>query len=85
MQSAAYHLLMCYQSLRDEAVLRREVLEGSSVTFAQQYAALRDSSEDPKWRLKPKMHLFSHLCSLDSVQDWKHNFDLSPRTCAVIY
>lgn len=62
-KAAAYHLHMCYHSLSESSVFRQEVLENSSKAFALQYAALRDCSQDPAWRVKPKMHLFLELCS----------------------
>ena len=65
-RSAAYHLLMCYECLSDESIFRRDVLRDSSAKFALQYAALRDRSHDPAWRLKPKLHLFLHLCSQET-------------------
>lgn len=60
---AAHHLLMVYQSLSGDALYRHEVMEGSSIAFAQQYGALRDASIDPLWRVKPKLHLFLEMCS----------------------
>ena len=57
-KKAAHHLLMVYHSLSETTAFRPEVMESSSEAFALLYAALRDSSEDPFWRVKPKMHLF---------------------------
>ena len=62
-KAAARHLWLCYQSLSSAAVFVHEVLESSSKAFALHFAALRDTSEDPLWRVKPKMHLFLELCS----------------------
>ena len=64
-KTAAFHLHMCYQSLAESSVFRQEVLLNSSKAFALQYAALRDCSQDPLWRVKPKMHLFLEMCSQD--------------------
>ena len=64
-KTAAYHLHMVYQSLSVESVFREEVLSNSSKSFALQFAALRDVNDDPKWRVKPKMHLFLEMCSQD--------------------
>lgn len=64
-KQAAHHLLMVYQSLSHSATFRQEVMEDSSKAFALQYAGLRDTSEDPVWRVKPKMHLFLEMCSQD--------------------
>ena len=61
---AAHHLLMVYQSLNGSVTFVTEVMEECSKAFALQYAALRNTSEDPSWRIKPKMHLFLEMCSL---------------------
>ena len=62
-KAAAHHLHMVYQSLSESVVFRQEVMEASSKAFALHYAALRDTSADPLWRVKPKMHLFLEMCS----------------------
>ena len=64
-KQAAHHLLMVYQSLGSTPLFRQEVMDVSSKAFALHFAALRDSSEDPLWRIKPKMHLFLEMCSQD--------------------
>jgi hypothetical protein len=64
-KAAAYHLFMVYESLSDRVIFRKEVMEASSKAFALQFEALRDCSEDPLWRIKPKMHLFLEMCSCD--------------------
>lgn len=66
-KQAAHHLLMCYQCLSKDAVFKHEVLLNSSISFALQYCALRDMSEDPFWRIKPKMHRFLEMCSQDCI------------------
>lgn len=64
-REAAHHMLMVYQSLSQSATFRKDVMESSSMAFALHFAALRDASEDPAWRVKPKMHLFLEMCFQD--------------------
>ena len=61
-KKAAHHLLMVLQSLSESALFRTEVMQHCSTSFALLFASLRDTSEDPDWRVKPKMHLFLELC-----------------------
>ena len=63
MQGAAHHLNQCYQSLSKDSVFSKEVLESSSILFAQQYVALSEKSNGVDWRVKPKMHMFLELCA----------------------
>jgi hypothetical protein len=60
---AAHHLLMCYQSMSSEAIFPEEVLLDSSIAFALQFSTLDAITQDPFWRVMPKMHRFLELCS----------------------
>ena len=66
-KDAAYHLFLVYQTLSATTVFRHEVMEESSRKFALLYGSLRDLSQDPLWRVKPKLHLFLEMCSEDCV------------------
>ena len=70
-KAAAKCLHMTLASLSEGTLFRPEKLERYSREFALQYTALRDTSIDPLWRVKPKMHLFLELCS---VEDCRPNF-----------
>ena len=52
-------LASCYNCLSKSACL--DSLPDSARKFCVVWKALADSSEDPKWRIKPKAHLFCEL------------------------
>ena len=57
---AAYHLNVCYSTLKKP---NNEALFSSSQAFVLQYAALMAISDGIAWRIKPKAHLFLELCA----------------------
>ena len=64
MHKAAYHLNQIYATLSSSA--DNSGMKDHSIKFAAQYVALHDHfypTDDRLFRLKPKMHLFLHLCS----------------------
>ena len=69
MAVAAQHLKAVYDCLSSG-----EDMKQSSIYFAAQYVALHDSlhpTDDRLFRLKPKLHLFLHLCG-DGGRPSKH-------------
>ena len=64
-KQAMYHLHQCYQALTRESIFAADVLREHSTKFALQYVALERfaTAETKRWRIKPKLHLFLHLCS----------------------
>ena len=66
-KGAAYNLFLVYQTLSNSTVFRHEVMDDASKKFALLYGSLRDVSQDPLWRVKPKLHLFLEMCAEDCV------------------
>jgi hypothetical protein len=68
-KQAARHLFLCYQAMSHTTAspLKKELLLNSSISFALQFEACRDLSEDPYFRIKPKMHRFLEMCSDDGI------------------
>ena len=62
-KTAAYHLNVCYSTLK---VPNSDALFNSSQAFVLQYAALAQVSNGIAWRVKPKMHMFLELCAEES-------------------
>ena len=63
---AATELNKCYKALSEESIFSPQILQESSRKFASQYVALHDFADAEgvdRWRLKPKLHMFLHLCS----------------------
>ena len=62
---AIHHLHACYSSLRSDAIFPREALAYHGPRFAQQLIALEACYGGARWSVKPKLHLFMHLCESD--------------------
>ena len=61
---AMFHLSQCYRALGSDSMFAADVLREHSTKFALQFVALERYAGDSKgWRVKPKLHLFLHLCS----------------------
>ena len=65
-KTAAYHLNVCYSTLKVTSRLNHEALYRSSQAFMLQYAALMHVSDGIAWRIKPKAHMFLELCAEES-------------------
>jgi hypothetical protein len=62
-KAAAKHLAACYECLSQTVPDRRERMAHQCRAFSLQYSALAASSPDGiMWRVKPKLHIFQHLC-----------------------
>ena len=62
--NAMFHLEQCYRALSRDSIFAADVLREHSTKFTLQFVALERYADDPKrWRVKPKLHLFLHLCS----------------------
>ena len=59
-KTAAYHLNVCYSTLKTP---NKDALFKSSQAFVLQYAALFATSNGIAWRIKPKAHMFLELCA----------------------
>jgi hypothetical protein len=59
-KTAAYHLNVCYSTLKNP---NSDALSSSSQAFVLQYAALMAISDGIAWRIKPKAHMFLELCA----------------------
>lgn len=63
-KQAMKHLNQCYRALSTSSIFDTYVLQENSVKFALLYTALEASADGTRsWRVKPKLHLFMHLCS----------------------
>ena len=62
-KTAAYHLNLCYSTLKSASQFNRDTLFHSSQAFVLQYAALMEVSDGIAWRIKPKAHMFLELCA----------------------
>ena len=72
-QAATYHLNQCYLALSSSTKFWQEQLASNSRKFALQLVALEAaemaraaeaaSSQQRRWRVKPKLHAFLELCS----------------------
>ena len=59
----------CYQALSQDSIFSFDVLEKCSVEFALQYVALDKFHPDSRlWKIKPKLHLFLELCSVERTR-----------------
>ena len=70
MLCASYHLSEVYDALSSRTAESQSKLKEHSVRFAAQYVALHDAEnadDTRKWRIKPKLHFFLHICSDGSV------------------
>ena len=68
MAQAAYHLDQCYSAPSADHTDPQACMKERSVKFALQYVARHDfwnHVDDKAWRLKPKLHLFLHICGDD--------------------
>ena len=73
-KQCAFQLLEVYQTLSEESFLHADVARTASTRFALLYVALHDrfnATNEKMWRLKPKLHLFLHICS-DSSKPSRH-------------
>lgn len=67
-KTGMYHLDQCYRALSHDSIFAADVLKEHSTKFALIFCSLEEyTGDDPKaWRIKPKLHLFLHLCAGDS-------------------
>ena len=71
---ASHHLLEAYNALSSSAEGGAGAMAEHGTKFALQYVALHDRLnhvDERTWKVKPKMHLFLHLC-LDGGDPAKH-------------
>ena len=64
--AAAACLRQVYATLAEDSFLYADVARSQSINFALLWLALHDvqnHDDDRCWRLKPKLHLFLHICS----------------------
>lgn len=69
-RQAAFHLNEVYQALSSNFHDPCPHMREHGIKFALQYVALHDhlhNADDKAWRLKPKLHLFLHITSDNSV------------------
>ena len=59
---AAGALNACYDALSNDSIFAEDILRTESSKFALQFCAL-ETVEPDTFRLKPKLHLFLHVCS----------------------
>ena len=52
----------CYQCLSHGEIFARDLLAERSRRLAALWVAIEARSEEPFWRVKPKLHQFQHLC-----------------------
>ena len=67
---AAFHLNEVYSALSSAHPDPCASMKEHGIKFAIQYVALHDfcnHADDKAWRIKPKMHLFLHITSSDSL------------------
>ena len=65
LKAAAVHLNTVYMTLSESFVFQTDTAIEHSTKFALQYVALHDffhPYDDRQFRIKPKLHLFLHLC-----------------------
>ena len=70
---AAFHLNEVYKTLSSECQEPHRKKREHGIKFALQYIALHDhlKPDDPMaWKIKPKMHLFLHLCADDDLPSY---------------
>ena len=66
LKSAAFSLHQVYSSLSDESILHNDIAREHSTRFACQWVALHkhcNPLDGRQFRMKPKLHLWLHLCS----------------------
>ena len=59
-------LNQCYLSLSERSFLHADVARNQSIVFASSWIALHhywNGREEQAFRMKPKLHLFLHICS----------------------
>ena len=67
---AAFHLNEVYKTLSSECQEPHKKKREHGIKFALQYVGVHDmvNPGDPKaWRIKPKLHLFLHVCAEDDL------------------
>ena len=67
---AAFHLNEVYKTLSSECQEPHRKKREHGIKFALQYVALRDHVNPGNplaWRIKPKLHLFLHICAEDDL------------------
>ncbi len=69
--AAAQHLLDCYNCL-SERVFNKDKLGTSCRKFLLIYASLEALAGPSRWRFKPKMHMWQHLCEESESSPSKH-------------
>ncbi len=70
MRHAAFHLNELYSALSSDHPDPCACMKEHGIKFAIQYVALHDfcnHADDKAWRIKPKLHLFLHSTSANSL------------------
>ena len=70
MRHAAFHLNEVYSALSSDHADACASMRENGIKFAIHYVALHDflnPADDKAWRIKPKLHLFLHITSDNSV------------------
>ena len=65
-RNCARHLNNVYTTLSKRSIFFNDVAREESTKFALRYVALHDilnSKDNRAWRIKPKLHMFLHICS----------------------
>ena len=69
-RQAAYHLDQVYSALSERHPDPCATMKEHGMKFALQYVGLHDhlnDADDKAWRIKPKLHLFMHITSDNSI------------------
>ncbi len=64
---AADALAACYSCLSHGQIFAKDLLKKHSLDFANLLVALEARADPPLWRVKPKLHLFQHMCELSTA------------------
>jgi hypothetical protein len=64
LKMAAHHMALCYSCLTEKSIFSEDLLRENCRRFCLLYVALSDASENPIFRVKPKMHMFQELCEM---------------------
>lgn len=66
LKCAATHLSNVYETLSSKSIFHADIAHPESTKFALLYVALHDvlnEQDNRQFRIKPKLHLFLHICS----------------------
>ena len=66
LMTAMGHLRECYRALSQASIFAKDVMKDQSTKFALQFVAL-ELFDPINFRIKPKLHLFLHVCSEGST------------------